>query len=223
MSPALPRENARHYSLPGARNLILFRFLDEVDIAPFLRESPQWSNSDDPSAWQPLQPSWPLAFSRRPRLSLRPSRKTSFQSSISAASGRPGRAGDSWILPFLFNSRQRFMQPPAPGHLWKTVNNGITFEPLFENEEVFSIGDVAVAPSDPNIVWLGSGEANNSRSTYWGDGVYKSTDAGKNLDQHGTRGIPSHRPYRDPSVQSRYRVRGSPRAPVFHESGTGSV
>jgi photosystem II stability/assembly factor-like uncharacterized protein len=67
----------------------------------------------------------------------------------------------------------------ASGHLWKTTNNGITFDVLFENEDVFSIGAIAVAPSDPSILYLGSGEANNSRSSYWGDGVYKSTDEGE--------------------------------------------
>ncbi|HSG46706.1 MAG TPA: hypothetical protein VLA43_02710, partial [Longimicrobiales bacterium] len=67
----------------------------------------------------------------------------------------------------------------ASGHLWKTTNRGITFEVLFEEEDVFSIGAVAVAPSDSDILYLGSGEGNNSRSSYWGDGVYKSTDAGE--------------------------------------------
>jgi photosystem II stability/assembly factor-like uncharacterized protein len=67
----------------------------------------------------------------------------------------------------------------ASGHLWKTDNHGITFDILFEDQDVFSIGAIAVAPSDPNILYLGSGEANNSRSSYWGDGVYKSTDAGE--------------------------------------------
>lgn len=71
-----------------------------------------------------------------------------------------------------------FYAASASGHLWKTENHGLTFEILFDEEEVYSIGDVAVAPSDPNILYLGSGEANNSRSTYWGNGVYKSTDAG---------------------------------------------
>jgi photosystem II stability/assembly factor-like uncharacterized protein len=80
-----------------------------------------------------------------------------------------------------------FYAATGSGHLWKTTNNGITFEPLFENENVYSIGDVAVAPSDPNIVWIGSGEANNSRSTYWGDGVYKSTDAGKTWTNMGLK------------------------------------
>ena len=72
-----------------------------------------------------------------------------------------------------------FYAATGSGGLWKTVNNGQTFEPIFDNEKVFSIGDIAVTPSDPNILWVGTGEANNSRSTYWGNGLYKSTDAGK--------------------------------------------
>jgi photosystem II stability/assembly factor-like uncharacterized protein len=71
------------------------------------------------------------------------------------------------------------------GGLWKTTNNGISFEALFTNEPVFSLGDVEVAPSDPSIVWVGTGEATNSRSTYWGNGVYKSTDAGKTWTHMG--------------------------------------
>ena len=68
----------------------------------------------------------------------------------------------------------------ASGHLWKTTNRGITFEVLFDDQpDVFSIGAVAVAPSDSDILYLGSGEANNSRSSYWGNGIYKSTDAGE--------------------------------------------
>lgn len=80
-----------------------------------------------------------------------------------------------------------FYAATGSGHLWKTINNGQTFEPLFENEKVFSIGDITVAPSNPKILWLGSGEANNSRSTYWGDGVYKSTDAGKTWTNMGLK------------------------------------
>jgi photosystem II stability/assembly factor-like uncharacterized protein len=78
-----------------------------------------------------------------------------------------------------------FYAATGSGGLWKTVNNGQTFDPIFDFERVFSIGDIAVAPSDPNILWVGTGEANNSRSTYWGDGVYKSADAGQTWKNMG--------------------------------------
>ena len=80
-----------------------------------------------------------------------------------------------------------FYAATASGGLWKTTNNGITFEPIFDFENVFSIGDIAVAPTDPNIVWVGTGEANNSRSSYWGDGIYKSTDEGKTWKNMGLK------------------------------------
>jgi hypothetical protein len=80
-----------------------------------------------------------------------------------------------------------FYAATASGGLWKTTNNGITFEPIFDHEKVFSIGDVAVAPSDPNIVWVGTGEANNSRSSYWGDGIYKSINGGKTWKNMGLK------------------------------------
>ena len=73
----------------------------------------------------------------------------------------------------------------ASGGLWKTVNNGTTWEPLFDKEGVSTIGDIAIAPSDPSIVWVGSGEPNNRQSSSWGDGIYKSTDGGKTWKNMG--------------------------------------
>ncbi len=67
----------------------------------------------------------------------------------------------------------------ATGGIFKTVNNGTTFEPIFDIYPTNSIGDLAVAPSDPNIIYAGTGEANNRQSSSFGDGMYKSTDAGK--------------------------------------------
>jgi photosystem II stability/assembly factor-like uncharacterized protein len=72
-----------------------------------------------------------------------------------------------------------FYAAAGSGGLWKTTNNGETFAPIFDSEKAFSIGDIAVAPSNPDILYVGTGEANCSRSTYWGDGIYKSIDAGK--------------------------------------------
>jgi len=73
----------------------------------------------------------------------------------------------------------------ATGGVWKTTNNGTTFTPLFDDQPVTSIGDIAVAPSDPNIVYVGTGEPNNRQSSSFGAGMYKSTDAGKTWTQIG--------------------------------------
>ncbi|MDJ0973280.1 MAG: PDZ domain-containing protein, partial [Planctomycetota bacterium] len=72
-----------------------------------------------------------------------------------------------------------FWAATASGGLLKTVNNGQTFEHQFDREAVVSIGDVDIAQSDPNIVWVGTGESNPRNSVSWGNGVYKSTDGGK--------------------------------------------
>ncbi len=67
----------------------------------------------------------------------------------------------------------------ASGNVWKTVNNGTTWIPIFESESTFTIGDMAVSPSNPEIIWVGTGESNSSRSSYAGTGVFKSEDGGK--------------------------------------------
>ncbi|MFV1988435.1 MAG: hypothetical protein ACC682_14230 [Gemmatimonadota bacterium] len=67
----------------------------------------------------------------------------------------------------------------ATGGVWKTINGGTTFEPVFEDQPTSSIGDVTVAPSNPNVVWVGSGEPQNRQSSPWGMGVFRSTDAGR--------------------------------------------
>jgi len=73
----------------------------------------------------------------------------------------------------------------ASGGLLKTINNGTTFEYLFDKQSTVSIGDVAVASSNPDIVWVGTGEANPRNSVSYGDGVYKSTDGGKTFTNMG--------------------------------------
>ena len=73
----------------------------------------------------------------------------------------------------------------AHGGVWKTTNNGTTFEAQFQDQGLMSIGDVAVSQSNPDLVWVGTGESNNRQSTSWGDGVYKSTDGGKTYTHMG--------------------------------------
>ena len=75
----------------------------------------------------------------------------------------------------------------ASGGLLKTTNNGVTFDHQFDHESTVSIGDVCVAPSDRNIVWVGTGENNPRNSVSYGDGVYKSTDGGKTWANMGLK------------------------------------
>ena len=67
----------------------------------------------------------------------------------------------------------------AVGGLFKSSNNGTTFEPVFETYGSASFGDVAIHPTNPNIVYAGTGEANNRQTSSFGDGIYKTTDGGK--------------------------------------------
>lgn len=75
----------------------------------------------------------------------------------------------------------------ASGGLWKSVNAGTTFEPIFDGEESYSIGCVTIDPNDSLVVWVGSGENNSQRSVAWGDGVYKSVDGGKTWKNMGLK------------------------------------
>ena len=75
----------------------------------------------------------------------------------------------------------------ASGGVWKTTNAGTTWEPIFDKQGSSSIGDIAIAPTNPEIIWVGTGEANNSRSSSWGDGVYKSENGGKTWQHMGLR------------------------------------
>ncbi len=75
----------------------------------------------------------------------------------------------------------------ATGGVWKTTNAGTTFEPIFDEQGSTSIGDICIAPSDPNIVWVGTGEPNNRQSSSWGDGIYRSLDGGKTWQNMGLR------------------------------------
>ncbi|HEV2883942.1 MAG TPA: hypothetical protein VGW36_03735 [Pyrinomonadaceae bacterium] len=75
----------------------------------------------------------------------------------------------------------------ASGGLWKTVNGGVTWKPIFERQGTISIGDIALAPSNPEVVWVGTGESKTRNSVSFGDGVYKSTDGGKSWQHMGLR------------------------------------
>lgn len=95
-----------------------------------------------------------------------------------------GRIGDLAVNP---ERPAEFYVAVSSGNVWKTVNAGITFEPVFDDEGSYSIGCVALDPTDPEVVWVGTGENNSQRSVSWGDGVYKSVDGGSSWEHMGLK------------------------------------
>jgi len=94
-----------------------------------------------------------------------------------------GRIDD---LAVLESNPAVFYVGTATGGLWKTMNNGTTWEVLFDDQDdTVSIGDIAINPGDANTVWVGSGENNNRQSGSWGNGVYKSIDGGHSFKPMG--------------------------------------
>ncbi|HEX7118876.1 MAG TPA: hypothetical protein VF212_08820 [Longimicrobiales bacterium] len=73
----------------------------------------------------------------------------------------------------------------ATGGVWKTTNRGTTWRPVFDDAGTASVGDLAVSPADPDVVWVGTGERNSLRSQGWGDGVYRSEDGGRTWEHVG--------------------------------------
>ncbi|HSG81997.1 MAG TPA: hypothetical protein VLC48_07100, partial [Gemmatimonadota bacterium] len=92
----------------------------------------------------------------------------------------------------------------ASGGIWKTTNKGTTWQPIFDDQAVSTFGDLAIAPSNPQVIWAGTGEQQNRQSTSWGNGVYRSTDGGSTWAHLGlaeTRHIGRVRVHpRDPDV-----------------------
>ena len=101
--------------------------------------------------------------------------------------GPANMAGRVTALAVVESDPSTYYVATASGGLVKTTNNGTTFAHLFDHEGTVSIGDVAVAPSDPKVVWVGTGEANPRNSVSYGDGVYKSTDGGKTWTHCGLK------------------------------------
>jgi photosystem II stability/assembly factor-like uncharacterized protein len=95
-----------------------------------------------------------------------------------------GRIDDIAVVP---GRPSTFYIGAASGGVWKTINNGTTWTPIFDDQGVASIGDIALAPSNPEIVWVGTGEPNTRQSSSFGDGIYKSIDGGKTWKHMGLR------------------------------------
>ena len=95
-----------------------------------------------------------------------------------------GRIVDIAVNP---QNHNEYYVAAAAGGIWKTVNRGISYQPIFDAQGSFSIGCVTIDPNNPNVVWVGSGENNNQRVVGYGDGIYKSEDGGKTWKNMGLK------------------------------------
>ena len=95
-----------------------------------------------------------------------------------------GRIADFAVNP---NDHSEYYVAVASGGVWKTVNAGTTYTPVFDSYGSYSIGTVVIDPNNTNVVWIGTGENNNQRSVAYGDGVYKSDDGGKSWHHMGLK------------------------------------
>jgi len=95
-----------------------------------------------------------------------------------------GRIADLAVNP---QNPSEYYVAVASGGVWKTTNNGTTFQAIFDGQSSYSIGCVTLDPQNENVVWVGTGENNNQRSVAYGDGVYKSEDGGQSWQNMGLK------------------------------------
>lgn len=95
-----------------------------------------------------------------------------------------GRIADFAVNP---DNPSEFYVGVAAGGVWKTINKGLNFEPVFDGEGSYSIGVVEMDPNNHNVIWVGTGENNSQRSVAYGDGIYKSMDGGKSWEHKGLK------------------------------------
>lgn len=95
-----------------------------------------------------------------------------------------GRVSDLAVNP---DNNSEYYVAFASGHIWKTINNGTTFKPIFDNQDIYSIGCLKMDPNNTNVIWAGTGENNHQRSVSYGNGIYKSVDAGKTWKNMGLK------------------------------------
>jgi photosystem II stability/assembly factor-like uncharacterized protein len=99
----------------------------------------------------------------------------------------PFRGGRSIAVSGIEGQPNVYYFGAVGGGVWKTTNGGLTWEPIFDGQPIGSIGALAIAPSDPNIIYVGTGEADLRSDLTYGNGMYKSTDGGKTWSNIGLR------------------------------------
>ncbi len=125
---------------------------------------------------------------------VKPSVSSSLYSGLSFRSVGPawasGRIADLAVNPC---DHSEIYAGVASGNIWKSTNNGTTWEPIFDKYGAYAIGCLTIDPNNHNVIWAGTGENNHQRALGWGDGVYRSDDAGASWKNMGLKRIKADR------------------------------
>jgi photosystem II stability/assembly factor-like uncharacterized protein len=144
--------------------------------APKRKFAKEKSAPQGPAVREPLEAPGPIRFDAR------------WLSALKWRSIGPATMGGRIVdLAAVESDPATYYVATASGGVFKTINGGTTFTPMFDREGAASIGDVCVTPSNPSVVWVGTGEHNARNSVSWGDGVYKSVDGGRSWQNMGLR------------------------------------
>ena len=95
-----------------------------------------------------------------------------------------GRVSDFAVHP---DKRHEYYVATSSGGVWKTINGGANYTPIFDQQGSYSIGCITMDPNNPYVIWVGTGENNNQRSVGYGDGIYRSKDGGKTWKHMGLK------------------------------------
>ena len=130
--------------------------------------------------------SFALAQDAKPEEAKKPDPMASAFAGLRLRSIGPGVTGGR-VSAFAVDpaDRAKYFVAVSSGGVWKTINAGTTWTPVFDNYGSFSIGAITLDPKDSSVVWVGTGELNSQRSVAYGDGVYKSEDGGKSFRRVG--------------------------------------
>ena len=119
---------------------------------------------------------------------IKPSVSPSLYSGISFRSAGPawasGRIAHLAVNP---SNHSEVYAGVASGNIWKSINNGTTWQPVFDKYGAYAIGCLTIDPNNHNVIWAGTGENNHQRALGWGDGVYRSDDAGDSWKNMGLK------------------------------------
>jgi photosystem II stability/assembly factor-like uncharacterized protein len=128
-----------------------------------------------------------LAVFVRPVLTQTPPAENPFAGLRARSIGPAVTSGRVMTIAVDPANKATFYVGAASGGVWKTVNGGASFQPVFDTQGSFSIGWITIDPRHSNVVWVGTGERNSQRSVAYGDGVYKSEDSGRSWTNVGLK------------------------------------